>query len=88
MVVLLDAGEVQSRLKLHSRSKAIEIMRRLPHVDLSQRGAKKRNLRVTEDALDAFCCGRINLDEPNVRPLPTRPAWQPSKTREYVALRR
>jgi len=70
MVTLLDASEVQTRLRLHSRTKTLEIMRRMPHINLSPAGAKKQNLRVTEDTLDAYCLGRLNLDERNVIPMP------------------
>jgi len=76
MVILLSAQEVQTQLKLKSRPKAIEIMERLPHIDLSPRGAKKRNLRVMEDTFDAYCHGKICLDETNVIPLPLK---QPQK---------
>lgn len=62
MVMLLDAREVQARLKLRSRCKALEIMGRLPHIDLSPNGARKRNLRIMEDTLDAFCNGSLKLD--------------------------
>ena len=59
MVTLLDAQAVQVQLKLRSRAKAIEIMARLPHIDLAPPGSRKRNLRVTEDTLDAYCQGQI-----------------------------
>lgn len=62
MVMLLDAREVQTRLKLRSRCKALEIMGRLPHIDLSPKGARKRNLRIMEATLDAFCNGSLKLD--------------------------
>ena len=53
MVPLLDAQAVQAQLKLRSRAKAIEIMARLPHIDLAPPGSRKRNLRVTEATLPA-----------------------------------
>lgn len=61
-MVMLDAREVQTRLKLRSRCKALEIMGRLPHIDLSAKGARKRNLRIMEATLDAFCNGMLKLD--------------------------
>ncbi len=91
MVTLLDASEVQTRLRLRSRTKTLEIMRRLPHIDLSPAGSKKQNLRVTEDTLDAYCRGRLNLDERNVIPMPQKPAQKRQNQKlnpEFVAYRR
>ena len=59
LVTLLDAQAVQAQLKLRSRAKAIEIMAWLPHIDLAPPGSRKRNLRVTETTLDAYCKGQI-----------------------------
>lgn len=59
--VMLTAEDVMKRLRLHSRTKAIEVMARLPNVDLAPRGAKKRSLRITEATFDAFCNGKIQL---------------------------
>ena len=55
MVTLLDAQAVQVQLKLRSRAKAIEIMARLPHIDLAPPGSRKRNLR-----------GAVNVHESNM----------------------
>lgn len=60
-LVMLTAEDVQDRLKLKSRAKALEVMTRLPHVNLAPRGAAKRNLRITEVTLEAFCSGKIDL---------------------------
>ncbi len=62
MVSILDAEEVQVRLRVKSRAKALEIMSRLPHLDLKPLGSKKRILRIAEDTLDAYCRGEIELD--------------------------
>ena len=99
MVTLLDAQAVQVQLKLRSRAKAIEIMVRLPHIDLAPPGSRKRNLRVTEATLDAYCQGQIMLEgynapiaprhkasrqpSPKERRQPTNPA-----SGEFVAYRR
>ena len=95
MVTLLDAQAVQAQLKLRSRAKAIEIMARLPHIDLASQGGRKRNLRVTEATLDAYCQGQITPEgynapiaprrkaSPNGRRQPINPA-----SGEFVAYRR
>ena len=99
MVTLLDAQAVQAQLKLRSRAKAIEIMARLPHIDLAPPGSRKRNLRVTEATLDAYCQGQITPEgfsvpiaprrkasrqtNPNGRRQPINPA-----SGEFVAYRR
>ena len=99
MVTLLDAKAVQAQLKLRSRAKAIEIMARLPHIDLAPPGSRKRNLRVTEATLDAYCQGQITPEGCNAPIAPRRKAdRQPSpKERrqptnpasgEFVAYRR
>ena len=74
MVNLLDAQAVQAQLKLRSRAKAIEIMARLPHIDLAPPGSRKRNLRVTEATLDAYCQGQITPEGYNVPIAPRRKA--------------
>ena len=99
MVTLLDAQAVQAQLKLRSRAKAIEIMARLPHIDLASQGGRKRNLRVTEATLDAYCQGQIMLEGYNAPIAPRRKAGrQPSPkgrrqpnnptSGEFVAYRR
>ena len=99
MVTLLDAQAVQAQLKLRSRAKAIEIMARLPHIDLAPPGSRKRNLRVTEATLDAYCQGQITPEGYNVPIAPRRKASRQTNpngrrqpinpaTGEFVAYRR
>ena len=72
MTNLMTAEEVQARLKVKSRAKAIELMERLPHINLAKAGARQRQLRITTDTLEAFMQGKLSLDETNVIPMPKR----------------
>ena len=90
MITLLNAQAVQAQLQLRSRAKAIEIMALLPHIDLAPSGSCKRNLRVTEATLDAYCQGQIQLKECNERlviPRKTGRRFTPKVSGEFVTYR-
>lgn len=48
-------------LKLRNGA-TVKVMARLPHIDLAPPSSRKRNLRVTEATLDAYCQGQIMLE--------------------------